>query len=147
MNLILSKKAEMKLDKKGHLVEDFIPDIETWRIDCASLKKRSIFIITNEKTLYTYISSYRNNFNGILKKLTSTTIQDNLKLKDIDYVKFQNRNVVGSMNNMKKIISQLDKYYPSDNEKYENLINHTPFKYLSDLSPAEVHSRTPRLGP
>ena len=68
-------------------------------------------------------------------------MQGKLDTSEIDYVKVQNRNVVGSMNNMKQIIKQIDKYSPSDNEQYEHLINQTPFKYLSGLSPAEAHSR------
>jgi hypothetical protein len=139
MNLILSSKAAKKLRIEKHSIKDFTPDIDTWRIDCVSLTNRSIFIITNEKTLYTCISSYKNGFGGIIKKIAATVMQDNLDINDIDYVKFQNRSIVSSMNNMKNIIIQLDKYHPSDNETYEKLINQTPFKYLSYCSPAEVH--------
>ena len=140
MNLILSSKVAKKLQIEGHLVKDFTPDIDTWRIDCASLVKRSIFIITNEKTLYTCISSYKNSFSGIIEKITSASLKDNLNASDFNYVKFQNRSITSSMNNIQQIISQLDKYNPRDNETYEKLINQTPFKYLSYRSPAEVHS-------
>jgi spore coat polysaccharide biosynthesis predicted glycosyltransferase SpsG len=140
MNLILSSKVAKKLQIKGHLIKDFDPNIDTWRVDCASLVKRSIFIITNEKTLYTCISSYKNGFGGIIKKIASASMKDNLNSSDINYVKSQNRSIVSSMNNMKQLINQIDKYNPSDNETYEKLINLTPFKYLSYRSPAEVHS-------
>jgi integrase/recombinase XerC len=36
--------------------EDFIADINTWRIDVLDLRKRGIFLITQEKSLYTLIS-------------------------------------------------------------------------------------------
>lgn len=72
--------------------------------------------------------------------MDSATIKDNLSIININYVKSQNRSIISSMNNMKQIISQSDKYNPTDNEAYEQLINQTPFKYLSYRSPAEVHS-------
>jgi hypothetical protein len=139
MNIILSSKAAKKLQIEADPVPDFTPDLNSWRIDCTSLTKRSIFIITNEKTLYTCISSYKNGLGGIIKKITSVTMKDNFDISDINYVKFQNRSIVGSMNNIKQIISQFDRYNPSDNETYEKLINQTPFKYLSYKSPTEVY--------
>ena len=140
MNLILSGKAAKKLKVEGPFSKDFAPDIDTWRIDCASLVRRSIFIITNEQTLYTCISSYKNGFGGIIRKIVSSAIKDDIDVSDINYVKSQNKNLISSMDNMKRIINQLDQYHPSDNETYERLINQTPFKYLSHPSPAEVHS-------
>ena len=138
MNLILSSKAAKKLKRKGHPIKDFSPDINTWRIDCVYLVKRSIFIITNEKTLYTCISSYKSGFNGIIRKISSA-MQCEIEINNIKYVKHQNRSVVSSMNNMKNTIEKMDKYYPSENKAYEKLINQTPFKYLSQRCPAEVH--------
>ena len=139
MNLILSTKASKKLRREGHSIEDFSPDLNTWRIDCATLVQRSIFIVTKEQTLYTCISSYKDGFKGIIQKI-SATIKCEIDVNEINYVKFQNRSVVGSMNNMKKLIQNVDAYYPSDNESYEQLVNRTPFQYLSQRSPAEVHS-------
>ena len=140
MNLILSSKAAKKLQIEEHLIKDFTPDIDTWRVDCASLVKESIFIITNETTLYTCISSCKNGFGGIIQKIASASIKDTLDVSDINYVKLQNRSIVSSMNNIKQIISQLDKYNPSSNETYEKSINQTPFKHLSFGTPAEMHS-------
>lgn len=140
MNLILSSKAAKKLQVEGHLIEGFTPDIDTWRVDCVSLCKRSIFIITNETSLYTCISSYKNSFTGIVKKIASASMKDSLDANDINYVKYQNRSITGSMTNIKQLLIQLDKYNPSDNETYEKIINQTPFKYLSYRSPAEVFS-------
>jgi hypothetical protein len=53
MNLILSNKVAKKLKKEFDLDGDYPPNPDTWRVDCISLKKRTIFIITNEATLYT----------------------------------------------------------------------------------------------
>jgi hypothetical protein len=140
MNLILSRKAAQKLKKKGCQVTDFQPDIDAWRVDFASLDKRSIFIVTHEKTLYTCISSYRSGLGGIITKIAAATQQDKLDVNDIDFVKFQNRSVTGSMSNMKQMINQFHQYCPSDNEQYEVLLNRTPFKLLSSRTPAELYS-------
>ena len=66
-------------------------------------------------------------------------MQCEIEINNTKYVKHQNRSVVSSMNNMKDIIEEMDKYYPSENEAYEKLINQTPFKYLSQRCPAEVY--------
>ena len=138
MNLILSSKAAKKLNKKTYSIEDFSPDLNTWRIDCVYLVKRSVFIITNEKTLYTRISSYKSGLNGIIQKITST-MQCEVDINEIRYIKHQNRSIIGSMNDMKRIVEQIDKYSSNENETYEKIINQTPFKYLSQRTPSEVH--------
>jgi 3-dehydroquinate dehydratase len=140
MYLILSGKAAQKLKKAGRSVTNFQPDIYTWRVDFTALEKRSIFIATHEKTLYTCVSSYRGGLGGIIKKIAAATRQDKLDVNDIDFVKFQDRSVTGSMNNMKQMINHFHKYGPSDNEQYEELINRTPFKMLSYRTPAELYS-------
>jgi hypothetical protein len=140
MNLILSGKAAQKLKKKGCQVTDFQSDIDTWRVDFSDLDKRSIFIVTHEKTLYTCISSCRSGLGDIITKIAAATQQDKLDVNDIDFVKFQDRSVTGSMSNMKQMINQFHQYCPSDNEQYEVLINRTPFKLLSSRTPAELYS-------
>ena len=140
MNLILSGKAAKKLKKEVDSSEGFIPGLDTWRIDCLSLENRSIFIITNVKTLYTLISSYRNGLGGIIGRITSFTPQKDLDVKDIHYVKFKNGSLISSMNNMKTIVSHLNQYNRLSNEQMEKIINQTPFKYLSQRSPAAVHA-------
>lgn len=139
MHLILSSKAAKKLKIEPNSIQDFTPDIDAWRIDCLALTKRSIFVITNEKTLYTCISSYKQGFSGIAQKIAVVAKQDSFDIDDIRYVKFQHRSVIGSMNDIKRLISHFDKYNPENNEFYEKLINQTTFKYLSSRSPAEVH--------
>jgi hypothetical protein len=126
--------------KKGCQVTDFQPDIDTWRVDFSDLDKRSIFIVTHEKTLYTCISSCRSGLGDIITKIAAATQQDKLDVNDIDFVKFQNRSVTGSMSNMKQMINQFHQYCPSDNEQYEVLLNRTPFKLLSSRTPAELYS-------
>ena len=140
MNLVLSAKAAKKLKKDVHSREGFIPELDTWRVDCLSLRKRSIFVITNEKTLYTHISSFKNGINGILDKITSTASHKYLEQGEIHFLKFTNRRIISSMNDMKNMIRELDQYYPASNEEFGKLINQTPLKYLSYRSPAEVHS-------
>jgi hypothetical protein len=109
-------------------------------VDFSDLDKRSIFIVTHEKTLYTCISSCRSGLGDIITKIAAATQQDKLDVNDIDFVKFQNRSVTGSMSNMKQMINQFHQYCPSDNEQYEVLLNRTPFKLLSSRTPAELYS-------
>jgi len=115
MNLILSSKAAERLQQEVQSREDFIADINTWRIDVLDLRKRGIFLITQEKSLYTLISSY------------------------IHYLKSENRSLVSSMNNMKNLIAKLDQYNAVDNERFAELINQTSFKYLSYRTPTECY--------
>ena len=140
MKLILSVSVAKKLQKNVSSISEFVPDLDTWRVDIFSLRKKSIFIITNEKTLYTYISAYKAGIKGIIKKIDSEQIKSDINLEDIEYIKHQNKSITGSMTNMKSIIAQVDKYMPVDNEKLEKLINNTIFKYLSYSTPTEVHS-------
>jgi hypothetical protein len=70
MNLILSNKVAKRFLIEFNLDGDFTSNINNWRVDCVELGKRSIFIITNEPTLYTCISSFRSGFNGIIQRLT-----------------------------------------------------------------------------
>ena len=139
INLILSNKAAQKLQKKVDSTQESITDAETWRIDCLSLRKRSIFIITHGTTLYTFISSYKHGFNGIIEKIASTAQSNQFDINNIQYIKVQNKSIVGSMNNIKKLISQLDKYCNASNEQFEELVNNVPFKYLSYRTPAECY--------
>jgi len=139
MKLILSVSVAKKLQKNVSSISEFVPDLDTWRVDIFSLRKKSIFI-TNEKTLYTYISPYKTGIKGIIKKIYSEQIKSDINLEDIEYIKHQNKSITGSMTNMKSIIAQVDKYMPVDNEKLEELINNTIFKYLSYSTPTEVHS-------
>ena len=140
MKLILSVNVAKKLQKNVGSISEFVPDLDTWRVDIFSLRKKSIFIITNEKTLYTYISPYKAGIKGIIKKIYSEQIKSDINLEDIEYIKHQNKSIIGSMTNIKSIIAQVDKYMPVDNEKLEKLINNTIFKYLSYSTPTEVHS-------
>ena len=140
MKLILSVNVAKKLQKNVSSISEFIPDFDTWRVDIFSLRKKSIFIITNEKTLYTYISPYKTGIKGIIKKIYLEQIKSDINLEDIEYIKHQNKSITGSMTNMKSIIAQVDKYMPVDNETLEKLINNTIFKYLSYSTPTEVHS-------
>ena len=142
MNLILSSKAAKQLKRPVQPREDSSLDFNTWRVDCLALRKRSIFIISNEKTLYTYISSYKQDLGGILKKLATHYGQKMVDEKDIHYVKSKQGSFVSSMNKIKTTIRYLDQYGSNDNETYENLINQTPFKYLSDRSPAAVQAES-----
>ncbi|MGB8701374.1 MAG: hypothetical protein WCD18_18325 [Thermosynechococcaceae cyanobacterium] len=139
MNIILSNKASKELKIDLNLDSQFIPDINTWRIDCLSLSKKRVFLSTNEKTLYTCVSSYRGGLKEIIKKISLAIKQENIRLDEIYYVKFQNRSITSSMNNIKTIIDQMDKYNPMSNEEYERLINNIPFKYLSFRKPYELH--------
>ena len=140
MKLILSVNVAKKLQKNVSSISEFVPDLDPWRVDIFSLRKKSIFIITNEKTLYTYISAYKAGIKGIIKKIHSEQIKSDINLEDIEYIKHQNKSITGSMTNMKSIIAQVDKYMPVDNERLEKLINNTIFKYLSYSTPTEVHS-------
>jgi hypothetical protein len=144
MNIILSSKVAKKLQKEFDLDGDYTPNPDNWRVDCISLEKRSIFIITNEPTLYTCISSFRSGLNGIIQRLASVTNRQDIDTTKISYLKSQNRSLVSSMNNIKIIISQIDKYSRSENERYEELINQTSFKYLSYSTPAELYSSRSR---
>jgi hypothetical protein len=69
MNLILSSKAAERLQQEVQSREDFIADINTWRIDVLDLRKRGIFLITQEKSLYTLISSYKQGIKGIIAQI------------------------------------------------------------------------------
>jgi hypothetical protein len=144
MNLILSNKVAKKLKKEFDLDGDYPPNPDTWRVDCISLKKRTIFIITNEPTLYTCISSFRSGLDGIIQRLSSVTDRQDIDTNQINYLKSRNRSLVSSMNNMKVMISQIDQYDPSEDERYEELINQTPFKYLSYSTPAKLYSSRSR---
>jgi hypothetical protein len=139
MNLILSNKVAERLKKEFNLDGDCTPNIDNWRIDSVELGKRSIFIITNELTLYTCISSFRSGFNGIIERLASATKKQIIDPNEINYLKSKNRSLVSSMNNIKVIISQRDKYARGDNETYEKLINQIPFEHLSFSTPAELY--------
>jgi hypothetical protein len=126
MNLILSSKAAERLQQEVQSREDFIADINTWRIDVLDLRKRGIFLITQEKSLYTLISSYKQGIKGIIAQITV-----------ID--RHENRSLVSSMNNMKNLITKLDQYNAVDNERFAELINQTSFKYLSYRTPTECY--------
>jgi hypothetical protein len=139
MNLILSNKVAERLKKEFNLDGDCDPSIDNWRVDSVELGKRSIFIITNEPTLYTCISSFRSGFNGIIERLTLATKKQIIDPTEINYLKSKNRSLVSSMNNIKVIISQRDRYIRGDNETYEKIINQTVFKYLSFSTPAELY--------
>jgi hypothetical protein len=139
MNLILSNKVAERLKKEFNLDGDCDPSIDNWRIDSVELGKRSIFIITNEPTLYTCISSFRSGFNGIIERLALATKNQSIDPTEINYLKSKNRSLVSSMNNIKVIISQRDRYIRGDNETYEKIINQTVFKYLSFSTPAELY--------
>jgi hypothetical protein len=139
MNLILSNKVAKRLKKEFNLDGDRTPSIDNWRVDSVELGKRSIFIITNEPTLYTCISSFRSGFNGIIERLTLATKKQIIDPTEINYLKSKNRSLVSSMNNIKVIISQRDRYVRGDNETYEKLINQIPFQYLSFSTPAELY--------
>jgi hypothetical protein len=139
MNLILSNKVAERLKKEFNLDGDCTPSIDNWQVDSVELGKRSIFIITNEPTLYTCISSFRSGFNGIIERLAFATKKQSIDPNEINYLKSKNRSLVSSMNNIKVIISQRDRYARGDNETYEKLINQTIFKYLSFSTPAELY--------
>jgi hypothetical protein len=139
MNLILSNKVAERLKKEFNLDGDCTPRIDNWRIDSVELGKRSIFIITNEPTLYTCISSFRSGFNGIIERLAMATKKQSIDPNEINYLKSKNRSLVSSMNNIKVIISQRDRYIRGDNETYEKIINQIPFQYLSFSTPAELY--------
>lgn len=143
MKIILSTEVAKKLRIERQVINEFVPDLNTWRINSAALLKRSVFIISNEITLYTLISSYKHGFKGIIEKLKDFCGDEQINASNIDYIKFQNRSVTGSMNNIKQIIKNVDKYQPQcSNEMYEQLVNQTLFKYLSDKTPAQVHDST-----
>ncbi len=139
MNLILSNKVAERLKKEFNLDGDCTPSTDNWRVDSVELRKRSIFIITNEPTLYTCISSFHSGFGGIIQRLKLATRQDSINIGEINYFKSQNRSLVSSMNNIKVIIGQIDRYNRNDNETYEKLVNQTPFKHLSFSTPAELY--------
>jgi hypothetical protein len=139
MNLILSNKVAERLKKEFNLDGDCTTSIDNWRVDSVELGKRSIFIITNEPTLYTCISSFRSGFDGIVERLTLATKKQIIDPTEINYLKSKNRSLVSSMNNIKVIISQRDRYIRGDNETYEKIINQTVFKYLSFSTPAELY--------
>jgi hypothetical protein len=139
MNLILSNKVAERLKKEFNLDGDCTTSIDNWRVDSVELGKRSIFIITNEPTLYTCISSFRSGFDGIVERLTLATKKQTIDPTEINYLKSKNRSLVSSMNNIKVIISQRDRYIRGDNETYEKIINQTVFKYLSFSTPAELY--------
>jgi hypothetical protein len=139
MNLILSNKVAERLKKEFNLDGDCTPSIDNWRVDSVELGKRSIFIITNEPTLYTCISSFRSGFNGIIERLALATKNQSIDPNEINYLKSKNRSLVSSMNNIKVIISQRDRYIRGDNETYEKIINQIPFQYLSFSTPAELY--------
>ncbi|WP_254052962.1 hypothetical protein [Microcystis sp. MC19] len=69
MNLILSSKAAERLQREVQSREDFIADNNAWRIDVLDLRKRGIFLITQEKSLYTLISSYKQGIKGIIAQI------------------------------------------------------------------------------
>jgi hypothetical protein len=139
MNLILSNRVAERLKKEFNLDGDCTPSIDNWRVDSVELGKRSIFIITNEPTLYTCISSFRSGFNGIIERLTLATKKQSIDPNEINYLKSRNRSLVSSMNNIKVIISQRDRYGRGDNETYEKIINQIPFEHLSFSTPAELY--------
>ncbi len=139
MNIILSNKVAERLKKEFNLDGDCTPSINNWRVDSVELGKRSIFIITNEPTLYTCISSFRSGFGGIIQRLALAIEKDSIDTNEINYLKSRNRSLVSSMNNIKVIIGQLDRYNRNDNETYEKLINQTPFEHLSFSTPAELY--------
>jgi hypothetical protein len=139
MNLILSNKVAKRLKKEFNLDGDRTPNIDNWRVDSVELGKRSIFIITNEPTLYTCISSFRSGFNGIIERLALATKNQSIDPNEINYLKSKNRSLVSSMNNIKVIISQQDRYIRGDNETYEKIINQIPFEHLAFSTPAELY--------
>jgi hypothetical protein len=139
MNLILSNKVAERLKKEFNLDGDCTPSIDNWRVDSVKLGKRSIFIITNEPTLYTCISSFRSGFNGIIERLALATKKQSIDPNEINYLKSKNRSLVSSMNNIKVIVSQRDRYVRGDNETYEKLINQISFEHLSFSTPAELY--------
>jgi hypothetical protein len=141
MNIILSKKAAEKLRKEFDLDVDYTSTIDNWRVDHVALGKRSIFIVTNEQTLYTCISSCKSGFNGIVERLASVTNQQDIDVNEINYLKSQNKSLVSSMNNIKNLVGQLDRCNRRENKKYEELINQIPFEYLSFRTPNELFFR------
>jgi len=136
MNLILSSKAAERLQREVKSREDFIADINAWRIDVLDLRNRGIFLITQEKSLYTLISSYKQGIKGIIAQITAIDRQEG-DSPEIHYLKSENRSLVSSMNNMKNLITKLDQYNAVDNERFAEIINQTPFKYLSYRTPTE----------
>ncbi|NCR38602.1 MAG: hypothetical protein GPJ21_01395 [Microcystis aeruginosa W13-11] len=138
MNLILSSKAAQRLQQEVQSREDSIADINAWRIDVLDLRKRGIFLITQEKSLYTLISSYKQGIKGIIAQITAIDRHEG-DSPEIHYLKSENRSLVSSMNNMKNLITKLDQYNAVDNERFAEIINQTPFKYLSYRTPAECY--------
>lgn len=134
MKLILSAKAATKLKLSVTTINDFNPDIDTWRIDLLTLRKRSIFFVVNEKSLYTHICSLKSGIRGIHEKLSVNQDQQN-----IQYIKYLNRSIISSLNNMKAMVAKIDKYANVTNEQIEQAINNSGFKYLSDFTPSEAH--------
>lgn len=138
MNLILSSKAAARLQVEVQSREDFIADVNAWRIDVLDLRKRGIFLITQEKSLYTLISSYKQGIKGIIAQITTIDQQEG-DSPEIHYLKSENRSLVSSMNNIKNLIAKLDRYNAVDNERFAEIINQTPFKYLSYRTPTECY--------
>jgi hypothetical protein len=113
IKLILSSQAANKLQKTVETRTELEIDVNTWRVDWLSLRKKQIFLITNEKTLYTYISPVKEGLKGLLTKVSSDQISDD-KTQEIIYIKFQNRNVIGSMTSLKNCLTiRLLNIYPS----------------------------------
>ncbi|NCR77143.1 MAG: hypothetical protein GPI92_16735, partial [Microcystis aeruginosa K13-06] len=102
------------------------------------LRKRGIFLITQEKSLYTLISSYKQGIKGIIAQITTIDQQEG-DSPEIHYLKSENRSLVSSMNNIKNLIAKLDQYNGVDNERFAEIINQTPFKYLSYGTPTECY--------
>ncbi|MFN6248920.1 hypothetical protein, partial [Microcystis sp.] len=105
MNLILSSKSAARLQVEVQSREDFIADVNAWRIDVLDLRKRGIFLITQEKSLYTLISSYKQGIKGIIAQITTIDQQEG-DSPEIHYLKSENRSLVGSMNNIKNLIAK-----------------------------------------
>lgn len=154
-----TKKVRDKIKKYQSIEDDKVEvGLSNWYVDLIVLERRSHFLFTNSKTLFSFFvyAGTKNEFKkmGELfeKKLEEQIIREvgsNPKYLEIllaegnrdRYVKTNSRSVLGSINDFKYQISVHVEYDGGSRESYDkinHLLNKVPMKMLKYKYPVEV---------
>ena len=126
--LDLSNKAAKKFQINWKDLEERSGDF--WKVDVMMVTRVPMLLIVHEHTLFTLIrrkSQFRD-----LKELASDILRScpwYQAIKSLSFGKNGNRKLTGSINEMKRMISDL--YYPEQINAMEMSINQCLFSYLS----------------
>lgn len=147
------KKAKPTKEKKSE------PSLFNWYLDLIKLERKTYFICTNSKTLFSFIiyvgtlkeiNRIEELFENYLKKITikefgySKKFIDQIELdcKQMEFLKTNNRSILGSMNDFKTNIKHRVQIEGLTTESYNSInhyLNKMPMGALKYKSPYQAH--------